>query len=199
MSPSLFSSGVVRRCAIAATALLSLSAQAHVGADVGHHHGWQAGFTHPFSGLDHLGAMLAVGLWSVSHPGRRWAAPLAFAGALLGGALLAHLGWTPSAIEPMIAASLLVLGLLLAAQVQLPALAGAALAGTFAVFHGAAHGHELGDVTALTGMLAGTALLHACGMAMGWLLGGERAWLTRAIGTAIAAGGSVASYALLAG
>lgn len=185
-----------RWAAAAVIALLSLSAQAHVGADAGSHHGWQAGLVHPFTGLDHLGAMLAVGLWSVRS--RSWTAPLAFAAALLGGALLAQLGWTPGGIEPMIAASLLVLGLLLAAQVELPALAGAALIGTFAVFHGAAHGQELGDTAALFGMLAGTVLLHLAGMALGLLLNGPRAWMARAAGAALAVGGTIASYALLA-
>jgi len=185
-----------RWAAAGAIALLSVGAQAHVGADTGAHHGWQAGLAHPFTGLDHLGAMLAVGLWSVRS--RSWSAPLAFAGALLGGALLAHLGWTPSGIEPMIAASLLVLGLLLAAQVELPALAGAALVGTFAVFHGAAHGQELSDSAALAGMLAGTVLLHLGGMALGLLFNGPRAWLARAAGAALAVGAAVAGYALLA-
>ena len=89
----------------------------------------------------------------------------------------------------MIAASLLVLGLLVVTQRRLPPLAAAALVGVFAVFHGAAHGMELasetGAAATLAGMLAATVLLHAAGIALGWSLRHANAWLPRVAGAAV--------------
>jgi urease accessory protein len=165
---------------------------AHTG-DAGHVHGaadaLAAGFSHPFTGLDHLAVMVAVGLWSALTSRRLWLAPLVFAGTLLVGALLGLAGIAMPAVEPMIAASLLVLGLLVATRVQLPAAAGAALVAAFALFHGAAHGQELAGPSAtfaIAGMVAATALLHAAGVGLGWALRERAAWLPRAGGAAIA-------------
>ncbi len=168
-------------------AALPLAAAAHTGADAGAHHGFEAGFTHPFTGLDHLAAMLAVGLWSgTAAPRQRlWVAPAAFAALLLVGALAAHAGWVAPAVEPMIAASLLVLGLLLAARQTLAAPAAALLVGGFAVFHGAAHGNELGGAGALAGMVSATLLLHVAGLALGRGLRERHTWLPRAAGAAV--------------
>jgi urease accessory protein len=85
----------------------------------------------------------------------------------------------------MIAASVLVLGLLLAVQRQMPWALAAALAGVFAFFHGAAHGHELAGGTglaalgALAGMALGSALLHAAGMLLGRAAMQRHRWLAR--------------------
>jgi len=177
----------------------SRSALAHVGADAGDHHGLLTGFTHPLTGLDHLAAMLAVGVWSAMTTRRIWAAPLTFAGLLLGGALLAQGGVAFPGIEPMIAASMLVVGLLLAAQVRLPEAAGALLVGAFALFHGAAHGQELAGASALLGMVAGTAALHLAGMGLGLLLRARSAWLPRLAGIAVALFGLNMGWSLIAG
>lgn len=179
---------------LAATPVLAL---AHAGHDAGGHHGFAAGLEHPFTGLDHLMAMLAVGLWGAltAAPGDRGAllrAPLAFAGMLLIGALAASAGLALPAVESMIAASLLALGLLLALRLSLPAAVGVALVGGFAVFHGAAHGQELSGWQALAGMLLGTVLLHALGLALGRLLRDRSVWWTRLAGAA-AAGVGVAA------
>ncbi len=179
-------------------ATLCLSAAAHVGGE--HDHGGLlTGFLHPITGLDHLAAMLAVGVWSAMTTRRLWVAPVSFAALLLAGALLAQAGVGFPAIEPMIAASMLVVGLLLAAQVKLPETTGAVLVGAFALFHGAAHGQELANGTALAGMVLGTALLHAVGMAMG--LGLQRAsqWLPRVAGGVVALMGLNMGWSLLAG
>ena len=108
-----------------ATLALPLAALAHTGADAGLHHGLVAGFMHPLTGVDHLAAMVAVGLWSALAARRAWPdllwAPLAFAGMLLVGALMGLAGLQLPAVEPMIAASLLVLGLLVATRAHLPA------------------------------------------------------------------------------
>ena len=168
---------------------------AHTGADGGAHHGSDLvrGLVHPFSGLDHLAAMLAVGAWSALalRGAKVWAAPAAFAAMLLAGAVLARAGLQVPAVEPMIAASLLALGLLLAARSQLPAPLAAAIAGGFAFFHGAAHGSELAQAAspaaALAGMLVGTAGLHLAGIGIGRVLAGRSAWLSRAAGVLVAA------------
>src|SRR5262245_47026252 len=157
-----------RSSALALLAALPLAASAHTGVDGGMHHGFADGFLHPMTGVDHLAAMVAVGLWSALTARRAWPdllwAPLGFAAMLLAGALVGLAGVQLPAVEPMIAASLLVLGLLVATQRRLPALAAASLVGAFAVFHGVAHGQELagesGAALTLAGMLAATVLLH---------------------------------------
>ena len=105
----------------------------------------------------------------------------------------------PAGVEPMIAASLLVLGLLVATRLRLAAPAAALLVGAFAVFHGIAHGHELAgqpDAAAtLAGMLVATVALHAAGIACGWALRHRSRWLPRLAGAAVALFG----VALLAG
>lgn len=183
----------MKRYILALAALLPTLALAHAGPDAGAHHGFMDGFTHPFTGLDHLAAMVAVGVWSVlafRHTGRaQWAAPAAFAGVLLIGGLLAFAGVSLPGVEPMIATSLVVLGLLVATRVQMPAAAGAALVGAFALFHGLAHGAELPvdqAVAALSGMVLGTALLHLSGMALGRFVLARQVWLPRIAGAAVA-------------
>lgn len=167
---------------------------AHAGADAGGHHvaatALAAGWMHPLTGIDHLAAMLVLGLWSALTQARRvWLAPLAFAATLMIGALLGSAGVTLPGVEPMIAASLLVLGLLLATGARLPTVAGATLAAVFALFHGAAHGRELagdGALFAIAGMVVATALLHTTGIAIGLLLRDRTVWLPRAAGAAVA-------------
>ncbi|MCW8165166.1 HupE/UreJ family protein [Verminephrobacter aporrectodeae] len=156
------------------------------------------GFMHPLSGPDHLAAMLAVGLWSALSARRAGAqllwAPAGFAALLLAGAVLGLRGAATAAVEPMIATSLLLGGLLLASRLRMPGPAAALGVGVFALFHGLAHGHELaGGGSAwqtLAGMLAATALLHCVGLAAGWTLRRRGAWLARAAGAGVAALGA---------
>lgn len=177
--------------ALTLLSLLSLSglALAHVGHGGAGHHGFAEGLAHPFTGLDHLAAMLAVGIWSAGTPRRQWLTPLVFTLMLLAGALLARSGLSLPAIEPMIAGSLLVVGALLMSPKQLPvALASLAtlVMGGFALFHGAAHGQELSGAGALAGMVLGTALLHGLGIALGLALRKGSVWLPRLSGAAVA-------------
>ena len=150
---------------------------------------------HPLTGLDHMAAMLAVGLWSAMTARRIWLAPISFAGMLMVGALLGLGGLQLSGVEPMIAASLLVLGLLVATQAQLPSLLAAGVVGIFAVFHGIAHGTELAGGSngwaPLVGMLVATLGLHLAGVAIGLALRSYPAWMRRV------AGGLVAVVAVL--
>jgi len=157
---------------------------AHVGGDGGAHHGFAAGFTHPFTGIDHLLAMLLIGLWSATLTRRWWVAPLAFVAMLLVGALLASAGLRLPAVEPVIALSLVLLGALLAARTAWPAAAMAAVAALFALFHGAAHGTELQGMEALAGMVLATALLHGTGLFAGRALRRHSLWWPRAAGIA---------------
>jgi len=166
-------------------------ALAHVGGDAAAHHGFAAGFAHPFTGIDHLLAMLLIGLWSATLTRRWWVAPLAFVLMLLVGALLASAGLALPAVEPVIALSLMLLGALLAARTAWPAAAMAAVAALFALFHGAAHGAELQGMEALAGMVLATALLHGIGLFAGQALQRRSLWWPRAAGIAASLVGAV--------
>ncbi|MCJ7798720.1 MAG: HupE/UreJ family protein [Polaromonas sp.] len=175
-----------------AACALSTGSNAHIGTDFAAHEGMGLadGLLHPFTGLDHLAAMLAVGFWSALTARRLWTAPLAFAAMLLAGAALGLAGIELPAVEPMIAASLLVLGLLVALRARLPTALAAALVGVFAVFHGVAHGPELAGAAAsgapLAGMLIATVALHATGLGLGLALR-NTAWASRMAGAGVAA------------
>jgi urease accessory protein len=120
---------------------------------------------------------------------------LAFANLLLAGALLGMQGVALPAVEPMIAASLLVIGMLVVARLRLPGLAAALLVGLFAVFHGVAHGLELAESASafqtLAGMLSATLLLHAFGLVIGWSLRGANVWVGRLVGASVALFGTL--------
>lgn len=185
------------KSALTLLALLALgTAQAHDG----HFHslGFMAGLLHPFTGLDHLCAMLLVGVWSAIAMRPVWFAPLTFMALLLVGAVWGADGASLPAVEPMVAVSLLGLGLLLWRAQKLSLLQTFSLIGGFAFFHGLAHGQELGGPgqwPALLGMLLGTALLHLTGMLLGQRLCAKHRWLQRGTGLASAALGGL----LLAG
>jgi urease accessory protein len=154
------------------------------------------GALHPLLGFDHLAAMVAVGLWSAVATDRgHWRWPLAFVAMMAVGALTARAGFAVPLVEPMIAGSLVVLGLALIALVRMPAAAGAAVVAFFALFHGAAHGAEAPTAAFpayLAGVLAATALLHAAGILIGRMSRGVASGLAvRALGGATAALGLV--------
>jgi len=153
------------------------------------------GFAHPFLGVDHLLAMLAVGCWAARYRGAaRWVLPASFVACMFAGALLAQGGVALHGVETVIAASVLVLGAAVAASVRLPAAAGAILVGAFALFHGHAHVAELPVGTSAAafaaGMLAGTAALHCAGVLLAQRLGTAAAWLPRVFGAATALAGA---------
>jgi urease accessory protein len=123
-------------------------------------------------GADHLLAMVAVGVLAATQPrlGARIALPAAFVVGMAGGIALAALGAALPLAEPMILNSVLLLGVVLALAIRLPVLGGAALLGGFGLFHGTAHGLEMGSAAALPfglAVLAATAMLHGAGAAMG--------------------------------
>ena len=158
--------------AIAAIAIIPHSAFAHVG--IGATASFIAGLEHPFSGLDHIAAMVAVGLWAALKGGRAlWLWPVAFVSAMLIGGALGMAYVAVPFVEPGILASVVVLGLLVALAADLPLPVGAAIIAMFAIFHGHAHGAELppgaNAMAFSVGFVIATGLLHLAGIAFGLL------------------------------
>ncbi|THF65349.1 HupE/UreJ family protein [Pseudothauera rhizosphaerae] len=175
-------------------ALASGTALAHQGHESA---SFFSGFSHPLGGIDHLLAMLAVGLYAARQSGwQRWALPVGFVVAMLVGAGLGALGVELPAVEAGIAASVLVLGLLIAFAARLPVVAALPLVAAFALFHGHAHHAEMGDGSLFTyaaGFAIATALLHGAGYLIGRQVP-QAQWaqrLQRAVGVAIAGAGAV--------
>ena len=174
----------------------SSAAFAHPGHDVS---GFTAGLMHPFSGMDHLLAMVAVGLWAAQgntgKNGRRkvWLLPATFMTMLAVGAGIAMQWQSLPLVEAGIATSVLALGLLIALAMQLPASLSIAVTGLFGLLHGYAHGLELPASAApaeyALGFLAATASLHLAGIAAGVATRDRYASLAKMLGVAISAGG----------
>ncbi|TWI69619.1 urease accessory protein [Pseudoduganella lurida] len=184
---------VVTAVLLAAAAVAATPALAHPGhADTG----LAAGMLHPLTGLDHLLAMLAAGIWSARQRvasgtpfrdpslAQRLALPAAFLAMMGAGAAAGALGLQVPGLEGGIALTVLLMGVLIACAVRLPTWAGAAMLGVFAVLHGNAHGLELPQLTSAAGYLIGSALLLAGGRVLGKLPG------ARFAGAAIAAAGA---------
>jgi urease accessory protein len=175
---------------VAAAAQPVLAHPGHAGS------GFSDGWWHPFLGLDHLLAMIAVGLLAVRLGGRAlWMLPCGFLGGMLLGGVAAAAGVPCPQVEAGIVASVLVLGLLVAAgrTVSLPI--GLAAVMAFAALHGHAHAAEMQGgsfVAYAAGFLLATALLHATAIVAGMALArGIRVPAIRALGGAIAAAGLV--------
>ena len=179
--------------AVLTSAILVTPALAHTG--IGTTSGFVAGAVHPLFGLDHVLAMLAVGLLAGFQGGRAlWAWPSSFVGVMLIGGTLGMNGVPIPAVEAMLLVSVVALGGALALGLTLPVLFGAGLVGLFALFHGHAHGVEIaagaGSLPYATGFALSTALLHAAGI--GLALATEPiagTLLRRASGAAIVAAG----------
>jgi urease accessory protein len=179
---------------VAAAALGSSGAAvAHTGME--HAFSFASGFAHPWTGLDHMLAMVAVGLWAGLVGGRAlWAWPAAFVGMMLAGGTLGMASVAVPLVEAGILASIVVLGLLVLAAARLPVALGAVLVAVFALLHGHAHGAELPSGAAAATYAAGfalaTALLHAVGLGIAHL--GRRdngKLIVRGAGAAVAVGG----------
>jgi urease accessory protein len=150
--------------------VIAPSAYAHPGH--GMENGFSGGFLHPLTGWDHLGAMIALGLWAASLGGRaRWVVPGSFLGAMALGAAWGHAVGAVPGTEQAIAASVFVLGLMIASAMRPPVLSGAALAGAFALFHGFAHGAEMPAGAQGLACAGGFLLASACLLATGFALG----------------------------
>jgi urease accessory protein len=177
-----------RAIVLTALCLFAGAASAHTGNHVVT--GFMSGLTHPLLGLDHLLAMIAIGLWAAQQGGRAlWAVPAAFVGAMLLGGGMSLAGVSLPHVETGIAASVLVLGLLIATRQQWAVKAGMAIAAGFALFHGYAHGLEMPQAASpalyALGFVLATAFLHGAGIA-GSLVG---RYAMQAAGVGIAATG----------
>jgi urease accessory protein len=147
-------------------------AYAHIGG--GQSGGIVHGLVHPVTGVDHVAAMVAVGLWAAQRGGRAvWVVPLSFMAAMSVGGLIGALGISLPFVEPGIAASVFVFGLLVAAAARAPLMASSILVGLFALCHGHAHGSEMPETASGlgygVGFLLSTGVLHACGIGLGLL------------------------------
>jgi urease accessory protein len=151
--------------------LIATPALAHIGEGAG---GFLAGLSHPVFGPDHVVAMMAVGLWGafLGTPAI-WMLPVVFPLVMAFGGVLGILGVPLAATETGIAASGIVLGLMVALAARPPLWIAAVLVGAFAIFHGYAHGKELPDgtnaVAFSTGFVIATGLLHLAGIAFSLL------------------------------
>jgi urease accessory protein len=147
-------------------------------AESGEAGGFLSGMSHPVSGLDHVVAMIAVGLWGaqLGMPAI-WILPVAFPMMMAVGGMLGLIGVPLPGVEIGIALSAVVLGALVLGRVRLPLAAAVAVVALFAIFHGHAHGTELeaGQNAMLysLGFVIATGLLHGVGIAIGLIQGWE--------------------------
>lgn len=181
-----------------------LAAAAVAGAHPGHDGSdftwdFQTGLAHPLSGLDHVLAMVAIGWWAYQLGGRaRWAVPAIFLGVLALAGAVGQSAMPPGGVEQAVAASVLVMGILVATAARVPLIAAAALVGAFAVFHGLAHAAGMpasaGGLEYGLGFLTASAALNAFGIALGALTA-KRTAAAQVLGAACV----VAGLVLLAG
>ena len=162
--------GYAAQCLVAAgLSLTASSALAHTGGNV---NGLAAGLMHPISGLDHIIAMVAVGLWGgVLGSEAVWVLPITFPLIMAFGGVLGVLGVPVPGIEFGIAVSGIVLGLMILLTVRVPLWVATVMVGVFAIFHGYAHGAELprsvDPVVFAVGFVVATGFLHLMGIAIG--------------------------------
>lgn len=153
------------------SALFTTPALAHITGVPHDHSSFMGGFLHPFTGFDHILVMVAVGLWAAQLGGKAlFAVPLSFVLSMAIGFMLAINGFHLPFVEPVILASVVAIGLFAAMAIHLPLMPAIFVVGAFALFHGFAHGSELGNAEVYAygfGFSLATALLHATGIAIG--------------------------------
>lgn len=163
---------VLTRLALALLVLVPVAAQAHT--ETGLAGGFASGFLHPLTGLDHVAAMVAVGLWGayLGAPAM-WLLPVIFPMVMAFGGALGVLGVPLPGVEVCIALSGVLLGLAVLLAARPPLWVAGLMVGFFAVFHGHAHGTELphaaNPLTYAVGFVVATGLLHLGGIAFGLL------------------------------
>lgn len=182
-------------CLVLALLLFFMPSTASAHTESGNVGGFLSGFKHPLTGLDHIVAMVAVGLWGAFLGGRAmWTLPVVFPVVMAFGGALGVLGVPLPGVETGIALSGIVLGLMVTFAAKPPLWVAAVIVGFFAVFHGHAHGSELpaaaNPLTYAVGFVISTGLLHLSGIAFGLLVRWPWGRITvRAGGVAIAAVG----------
>ena len=191
------------RLSLAALAALAPTlAFAHVGG--GEAHGLIHGFSHPIGGVDHILAMVTVGIFAANISGRAlWAVPLTFMSFMLAGGALGIFGLPLPFVEVGVALSIIVLGVAVAAKWDWPVTAAMALVGLFAIFHGHAHGTEMpldtSGVSYALGFVTATGLLHLAGIGIGLGIGAASQGYSQRISRAGGAAVAVAGIGVLAG
>ena len=196
--------------AIAALAFagLAFAAPAHAHTGTGLPGGFVSGFLHPLTGWDHLLAMVSVGLWGAIL-GRPLlvALPVIFPCMMVVGAFLGIMHIPMPPVEIGIAASVLILGLVIAFEYRAPIWLACAIVAIFAVFHGYAHGRELPSAADPVGYSVGfvlsTGLLHLCGIGIGFINDVNRGafkgrYVVKALGIVVAAAGCIFAWQALA-
>lgn len=161
---------------LAATLAILTPAVAFAHTGVGDTSGFVHGFGHPISGLDHVLAMVMVGVFAWQLGGRAlWLLPTTFVAVMATAGALGIAGIGIPFVEIGIAVSVVVLGAIVAFELKAPTVAAMGLVGLFAVFHGHAHGAEIpenaGGVAYAAGFIIATALLHLAGISAGFLIG----------------------------
>ncbi len=189
---------------VATVALLALPSPlaAHEGGAAA---GLLSGLLHPISGLDHVLAMLAVGIWGAQMgPPAIWVLPVTFPMVMAFGGMLSLVGVPVPGVEIGIGLSALLLGSMVALERRPDLRAAAVLVGFFAIFHGYAHGAELPEgqsgILYSIGFVVSTGTLHASGIGVGLIHRwdkGKRA--LRLAGTGIAAGGAWFTWLAVSG
>ena len=160
--------------ALAVCVLAPSLAFAHTG--IGQTVGFAHGFTHPVSGLDHVLAMILVGVLAWQLGGRAlWLVPTTFVSVMAIGGALGMMGISVPFVEAGIAFSVIVLGAVVALGIRAPLAIAAGVVGLFAIFHGHAHGSEMPAAAAgiayAAGFMLATSVLHIAGIAIGYLIG----------------------------
>jgi urease accessory protein len=166
--------------------------------------GLASGFSHPLSGWDHTLAMVAVGVWGAQLGApAMWLLPVAFPMMMAGGAFLGLVGAPLPGVEIAIAASALLLGLMVTFERRYPVGAAMVIVGFFAIFHGHAHGSEMpmdaSGVEYGLGFMLATGLLHLAGIGIGFLIGMTTKWLGDNVYRVAGGVASIAGVAILIG
>lgn len=161
---------------IATLALLAMPTFAFAHPGVGDASGFTHGFAHPISGVDHILAMVMVGLFAYQLGGRSfWLVPSTFGLVMALGGALGAMGVSVPFVETGITLSVVVLGAIVALGVKAPAAVAMGLVGLFAIFHGHAHGAEMpenaGGIGYAAGFMIATAALHTAGLGIGAAVG----------------------------
>jgi urease accessory protein len=182
---------LMKRAAVTTFVIFLILAPAAALAHPGHDGagGLVHGFVHPVTGIDHVLAMIAVGVLAALYGGRAlWLVPMSFLFVMAAAGAIGIAGIPVQIVEAGIGLSIVVLGLMIAFQTEPPTLVAMAIVGFFALFHGYAHGSEmpngLAGLSFATGFLIATALLLSAGAGLGLLL--QRRSLSRRL---IQAGG----------
>ena len=188
--------------ALVATIALPTIASAHPGHDGTP--GFIHGFLHPLGGLDHIFAMVAVGLFAARLGGRAlWLVPASFVVTTAAAGAAGMAGLALPYVEAGIALSILVLGAAIALEMTMPVAAAMGLVALFAVFHGHAHGTEMPQTMSGlaygTGFVAATAALHALGIGLGLVIGRSGEMFGRRVLQVGGSAAALAGAALLAG